>query len=338
MTEFSINKDRKIDVIAIGRVTIDFNPNEINRPLDESRTFSKYLGGSPANVVIGLSRLGKKAGFIGKVSNDQFGRYVKKVFEHEGVDTSHVVTSTGNDTLGLTFTEMKSPTESSILMYRSEASDLKLNVSEIDEAYISKAKILLVSGTALAASPSREAVFKAIEFAKKHQVKIIFDLDYRNYTWRNDEETAIYYSLVARQSSLMIGSREEFDLTGGLLGHTELSDEEIASYWMNEGPNEIVVIKHGKEGSSAFTRNHKKVKVPAYPAKVLKSFGGGDAHGSAMIYCLLENYGIEKALHFASASAAINIGSHSSSESLPTVDEIKAYMEKVGSPFEKIQG
>lgn len=338
MAEFSINRDKEIDVIAIGRVTIDLNPNEINRPLEESRTFSKYLGGSPANVAIGLSRLGKKVGFVGKVSNDQFGRYVKEVFEREGVDTSHIVTSTGNDTLGLTFTEMKSPTESSLLMYRSEVSDLKLNVSEIDEDYISKAKILLVSGTALAASPSREAVFKAIEFAKKHHVKIIFDLDYRSYTWRNDDETAIYYSLVARQSSLIIGSRQEFDLTGGLLNHAKLSDEEIADYWMNEGLNEIIVIKHGKDGSSAFTKDHRQVKVPAYPAKVLKSFGGGDAHGSAMIYCLLENYDIEKALHFASASAAINIGSHSSSESLPTVEKIKSYMDKVGKPFEEIQG
>ncbi len=335
---FSINKDREIDVIAIGRVTIDFNPNEINRPLEKSRTFTKYLGGSPANVVIGLSRLGKKVGFIGKISNDQFGRYVKQIFEREGVDTSHIVTSTGDDKLGLTFTEMKSATESSILMYRNESSDLKLDVSEIDEEYISKAKILLVSGTALAASPSREAVFKAIEFARKHQVRIIFDLDYRSYTWNSKEETAIYYSLVARQSSLIIGSREEFDLTGGLLGHAKLNDLEIANYWMNEGQNEIVVIKHGSKGSSAFTNDHQQVKVPAYPANVLKSFGGGDAHGSAMIYCLLENYSIEKALHFASASAAINIGSHSSSESLPTVDEIKAYMKKVGNPFEKIQG
>lgn len=338
MGELEFKSDSAFDAIALGRITIDFNPNEINRTLVESQTFSKYLGGSPANLAIGLSRLGKKVGFIGKVSSDQFGEFVKKVFEKERIDTTGVVTSQAHDSLGLTFTEMKSPTESSILMYRNGVADLNLNVHEIDREYIAKAKILLVSGTALAASPSREATLKAIEYARQDNVKIIFDIDYREYNWANEDEIAIYYSMVARLSDLIIGSREEFDLTGGLLGHRSLNDKQIADYWMTEGHNQIVVIKHGKEGSSAFTKDGRQVKVPSYPAKVLKSFGGGDAHGSAMIYCLLESYDIEKALHYASASAAINIGSHSSSENLPTLREIEDYIRETGSRLKKIDG
>ncbi|MBU0278241.1 MULTISPECIES: 5-dehydro-2-deoxygluconokinase [unclassified Gemella] len=320
--------DKQYDVICLGRVTIDLNPNEINRTLDKTKSFNMYLGGSPGNVSIGLSRLGNRVGFIGKVSNDQFGTFIIDKLNSENVDTSHVIRSNGRDRLGLTFTEMKSETESSILMYRNEASDLKLSTEEIDEEYIKQTRVLLISGTALSESPSREATLKAMYLAKKHGVAIVFDIDYRSYNWKNEDEISIYYTTVARNSDLIIGSREEFDLTGRLLGLAEKTDKEVATYWMEHGEAEIVIIKHGKKGSCAFDDSGNEYVVPSYPAKVLKSFGGGDAHGSALLTCLLKGYLLEKALHYASASASINIGSHSCSESLPTLEEIEKAVEK----------
>ena len=108
----------------------------MNKPLSESSNFNKYVGGSPANIAVGLSRLGKKAGFIGKVSDDQFGDYVVNYFKNDGIDTSHITRCKNGENLGLTFTEIKSETESSITMYRNEAADLKLDVADIDEEYI----------------------------------------------------------------------------------------------------------------------------------------------------------------------------------------------------------
>ncbi|MBF0714073.1 5-dehydro-2-deoxygluconokinase [Gemella sp. GH3] len=318
-----LEKNRELDVICFGRVTIDLNPNEINRTLDKTKSFNMYLGGSPANLSIGLSRLGNNVGFIGKVSDDQFGTFVIDKLNSENVDTSNIVRAKGKEKLGLTFTEMKSETESSILMYRNEAADLKLSVEDVNEEYIKKSKILLISGTSLAESPSREAALKAMILARKNNVKIVFDVDYREYNWKNKDEISIYYSTVAKNSDIIIGSREELELTGELLGHSLLQDEQIAEYWIQEGSAKIVVIKHGKKGSSAFDNEGSTYNVPSYPAKVLKSFGGGDAHGSAFITCLLKGYSLEKALHFASASASINIGSHSCSENLPTFEEIE---------------
>lgn len=318
-----LEKNRELDVICFGRVTIDLNPNEINRTLDKTKSFNMYLGGSPANLAIGLSRLGNNVGFIGKVSNDQFGTFVIDKLKSENVDTSNIVRSKGVEKLGLTFTEMKSETESSILMYRNEAADLKLSIEDVNEEYIKKSKILLISGTSLAQSPSREAALKAMMLARKNKVKIVFDVDYREYNWKNKDEISIYYSTVAKNSDIIIGSREELELTGLLLGHNLLDDEQIANYWIEEGVAKIVVIKHGKKGSSAFDSENNTYNVPSYPAKVLKSFGGGDAHGSAFITCLLKGYSLEKSLHFASASASINIGSHSCSENLPTLEEIE---------------
>ena len=168
MQYVSFEKDRKYDLIAVGRIAIDFNPLDYFKPLSESQQYRKYLGGSPANVAVGLARLGKKVGFIGKVSDDQFGDYVTDFFAKENIDVSRVKRAKNGEKLGLTFTEILSPTESSILMYRDGIADLALEPSEVDEEYIASAKALLISGTALAQSPSREACLKAVQLAVKN--------------------------------------------------------------------------------------------------------------------------------------------------------------------------
>ncbi|WPC42545.1 5-dehydro-2-deoxygluconokinase [Clostridium sp. JS66] len=326
MKYIEFDNSRKFDVIPLGRAAIDFNPVDVNRTLAESGTFKKYLGGSPANVAVGLARLGKKVGFIGKISNDRFGDFIIDYFKKEGIDTSNIYRAKNGESLGLTFTEILSPTESSILMYRNGIADLSLNVGEIDEEYIKNAKAISISGTALAQSPSREAALKALEYAKKHNTVVIFDIDYREYNWNNKDEIAIYYSIVGKSSDLVIGSKEEFDLMEGLIAKNS-TDEETAKRWIGYG-NKIVVIKHGKEGSTAYTNDGKSYNIKPFPVKLLKSFGGGDAYGSAFIYALLEGWGIMDALEFGSASAAMLVASHSCSDAMPTVDAIKEFIKK----------
>ncbi|MEG0669099.1 MAG: 5-dehydro-2-deoxygluconokinase, partial [Clostridium sp.] len=286
MRYIEFDNTRKLDIVPIGRVAIDFNPTDIHMPLSESQTFKKYLGGSPANIAVGLARLGKKVGFIGKVSDDQFGEFVVNYFNNEGIDTTQVSKCTNGESLGLTFTEIKSPTESSILMYRTGVADLMLSVEDINEEYIANTKAIVISGTALSASPTREASLKALELAKKHNTIVIFDIDYRSYTWKNNDEIAIYYSMVAKNSDIIIGSREEFDLTEAIMVGSS-TDEETAERWLGYG-NKIVVIKHGKDGSTAYTNDEMKYKIKPFPVKLLKSFGGGDAYASAFMYGLLE--------------------------------------------------
>ncbi|MBN1038225.1 MULTISPECIES: 5-dehydro-2-deoxygluconokinase [unclassified Clostridium] len=327
MGYIKFQKDRKFEIVPIGRVAIDFNPIDINRPLSESKTFKKYLGGSPANIAVGLSRLGKKVGFIGKVSKDQFGKFVVDYFDNEGIDTSQIKYTENGESLGLTFTEIASPTESSILMYRNGIADLELDVNEIDEEYIKNTKAIVISGTALAKSPSREATLKALEFAKKNDTVVIFDVDYREYNWKNKDEIAIYYSIVGKQSDIVMGSREEFDLMESLIVKEKSTDEESAKRWLGFG-NKIVVIKHGKEGSTAYTNDGKSYKIKPFPVKLLKSFGGGDAYASAFIYGILEEWDIMDALEFGSASAAMLVASHSCSQDMPTVKQINEFIKE----------
>ena len=242
---------RKLDLIALGRVAIDFNPIDYFKPLSESREFRKYLGGSPANVAVGLARLGGKVGFIGKVSDDRFGDYVTDFFKKEGIDVSRITRASGGEKLGLTFTEILSPTESSILMYRDGIADLMLEPQEVDEEYIASAKALLISGTALAQSPSREAALKAVLIAKKTGTRVIFDIDYRPYNWKCADDISVYYTAVAEKADIIMGSREEYDLTESIY-MADATDEQTAAYWTGKGAK-IVIIKHGKEGSTAHT-------------------------------------------------------------------------------------
>ena len=234
MQYITFDQGKAYDLILLGRVAIDFNPVDLNRPLEESANFNKYLGGSPANIAVGMARLGKRVGFIGKVSDDQFGDYVTHYFQKEGIDTSHITRCRNGENLGLTFTEIISPQESRILMYRDGVADLMLEPEDVEEAYIRKAKALLISGTALAASPSREAALKAVILAGKNGIPVIFDIDYRAYTWKSQDEISIYYSLVAGQSDIILGSREEFDLTERMLG-LDGEDSGSARYWQGCG-------------------------------------------------------------------------------------------------------
>lgn len=320
--EFDNNKE--FDLILLGRVAVDLNPVDYYCPLNESTTFKRYLGGSPANIAVGLARLGKKVGFFARVSDDQLGTFVTDYFDKEGIDTSHIKRCQNGEKIGLTFTEIKSETESSIVMYRNEAADLKLQVEDIDEDYINKAKAILISGTALAESPSREAALKAVALAKKNGVPVIFDIDYRAYNWKNSDEIAIYYSSVAREADIILGSREEYDLTEKFI-KAQMTDKETAAYWHSQNAK-IVIIKHGKEGSTAYTNDGESYSIKPFPVKLLKSFGGGDGYASAFLYGIFEGWEIIDALEFGSASAAMLVASHACSQDMPTVDAVKKFI------------
>jgi 5-dehydro-2-deoxygluconokinase len=327
MTYISFPKQKTLDFAAIGRLCIDLNANEINRPMEETMTFTKYVGGSPANIAIGMSRLGKKTAFIGKIADDQMGRFIDGYLRRNDIDTANVVTDRTGAVTGLAFTEIKSPTDCSILMYRDNVADLKLEAGEVREDIIAQAKMLLISGTALAKSPSREAVFQALAYAKRHGAVIAFDLDYRPYTWTSKEETAVYYNLAAEKCDIILGTREEFDMMEVFEHNPERSDRITAAKWFDYSAK-VVIIKHGKEGSIAYTPDGASHRAKSFPAKVVKTFGAGDSYAAGFLYGLMEGWTLEKSMEFGSAAACIVISSHSCSDAMPTADQVHEYIER----------
>lgn len=337
MTVFQDDPGRTFDVVLLGRVAIDFNPaytdrvQESFKPLKDVHLFEKFVGGSPANIAVGLAHHGLKPGFIAKVSDDQFGDYVTEYFDRAGIDTSHISRAQHGEKLGLTFTEMLSPTESSILMYRNGIADLALDVDDVDEAYIAQARALLISGTALAASPSREAALKAVMLARRVGTPVIFDIDYRAYNWKNADEISIYYAAVAREATIIMGSREEFDLMERLI-QPGMTDEESATYWQGCHA-QIVVIKHGMEGSAAYTAQGERFAVKPFPVTARKGFGGGDGYAAGFLYGLFQEWDVERCLEFGSAEASMMVRANNCSDALPTPDEVQAFIDEEKRQF-----
>jgi len=332
MAYINFPKNRKLDLILLGRVAIDFNPayndkvKEDFKPLKKVHMFEMFLGGSPANITCGVTKHGLKAGFIGKVSNDQFGDYVVDYFKRIGVDTSNISRCKHGENLGLTFTEMLSPKESSILMYRNKIADLQLSTEDIKEEYIKSAKALLISGTSLAESPSREAAIKAAYLAKKNGTILIFDIDYRAYNWKSFDEISIYYSIIAKEADIIMGSREEFDLTERLI-KPGMSDIETAKLWQSYNAK-IVVIKHGMKGSTAYTKDGEKFSIKPFPVKARKGFGGGDGYASGFLYGLYKGWKIIDCLEFGSAEASMMVRSNNCSDDLPNEKQVKEFIKE----------
>lgn len=330
MKYITFDQTREYDLILLGRIAIDFNPayndqvKEEFRPLKKVHMFEKYLGGSPANIAVGVNKHGLKTGFIAKVSDDQFGDFVTEYFEEAGIDTSQITRCTNGEKLGLTFTEMLSPSESSILMYRNCIADLQLSVDDIHEDYIKNAKALLISGTALAQSPSREAAVKAVMLAKSNDTKVIFDIDYRAYNWKNEDEISVYYSMVAKEADIIMGSREEFDLTEKLI-RPGMTDEESAAYWHACGAK-IVVIKHGMKGSTAYTCDGERYSIKPFPVQARKGFGGGDGYAAGFLYGLYRGWEVIDCLEFGTAEASMMVRSNNCSDDLPTEEAVRAFI------------
>lgn len=332
MRYLTFDQTRPYDLVLLGRVAIDFNPayndqvREEFKPLKDVHVFEKFVGGSPANIAVGITRHGMKAGFFAKVSADQFGDYVVEYFDKQGIDTSRITRCTNGEKLGLTFTEMLSPNESSILMYRNCIADLQLHVDDIDEDYIKQAKAILISGTALAQSPSREAALKAVMLAKKNNTRIIFDIDYREYNWQSVDEISIYYSAVAKEADIIMGSREEFDLTERLI-QPGLTDQETAALWQGCRAR-LVVIKHGMKGSTAYTADGESFSIRPFPVNARKGFGGGDGYASGFLYGLYQGWDILDCLEFGSAEASMMVKSNNCSDALPGTAQVKAFIEE----------
>ncbi len=330
MSYIELDQTRPLDIVLLGRIAIDFNPaysdsvKEEFKPLKDVHYFEKYVGGSPANIAVGVTHHGLKAGFIGKVSDDQFGDFVTEYFDAQGIDTSHVTRCTNGEKIGLTFTEMLSPSESHILMYRNCIADLQLSVDDIDPDNIASAKMLLVSGTALAESPSREAAIKAALVARQVGTPVVFDIDYRAYNWKSADEISIYYSYVANLADIIMGSREEFDLTEALI-RPSMTDEQSAAYWQQRNAK-IVVIKHGMEGSTAYCDDGERFSIKPFPVTARKGFGGGDGYGSGFLYGLFQGWDIQDCLEFGSAEASMMVRANNCSDALPGPDEVRAFI------------
>lgn len=315
---------RKLDIILAGRAGIDLNADRYNCTFAETPSFTKTVGGSPANIAQGTAKLGLKTGFIGKVSGDGMGDYILQVFRETGIDVSGVIQDQTGARNCLAITEIRSPSNSGSYLYRENTADLLLAPGDINENYVKQADAVLLSGTALSESPSREAILTLITYARRNDVRVIMDLDYRPYGWKSPEETAIYYAMAAENCDVIIGNREEFNALEKISMPENRDDHRSAEALFSMGV-QLVIIKDGARGSCAYTPDGEVIKRGVIPTHIKKTFGSGDAYAAGLLYGLFRQWSIGDAMDLGSACASIVLAGDSCAGALPTLEEAEKH-------------
>jgi 5-dehydro-2-deoxygluconokinase len=294
-----------LEVVTIGRVSVDLYPEQIGVPLAQVRTFRKMLGGSPTNVAVATARLGHRAAVVTKVGADGFGDYVRIALTEFGVDPAFVGTDDELRT-PLAFCEIYPPDDFPLLFYRQPtAPDLRLTDADLAKVPVEEVPLLWVTGTGLAEEPSRSATLAALR-RRGRRGHTVFDLDYRPMLWHDDP--APWYREAAELSTVLVGNREEWAVLG-------------------DAPDGIdVVIEKRGPGGVHGTRGGESVVVPPVTIEVVNGLGAGDAFGGALCHGLLEEWPIEQVLRFANAAGAFVASRLGCADDMPTQSEVEALL------------
>ena len=323
--QFDMSKPR--DVVALGRSGIDLYPNEFG-PTNQVTTYTKYIGGSPANTAVQMAKMGISVGFISKVSQDHFGQYVRYYLESQGIDVT-CMTDVDDPNIRHSLAVAEQPEKGSInyFFYRNnDIADLHLSMDDIDESYIAQFKALLISGTSMCTSPAREAVLLAIEYAHRNNVRVIFDPDHRDISWKTLDEASLYYWMVAEKSDLIFGTRDELDIVERLHLPGNTDDAKSAAALLKFQPS-MVCIKHGEEGSNVYMKDGTVLHGDIYPARVYKVLGAGDSFAGSFVSRIVRGRPVEEALRYAAAAASLTISGKACSASMPKLDVVEDYMK-----------
>lgn len=337
---------KQYDLLAAGRAGIDFNPVHIGHTFALTPEFTKSVGGSPSNIVIGAAKLGLRTGFIGKTSYDGMGEYICQTFRHFGIGTEGLVFDHTGARNCLAILEVISSENSGAYeskgddcfhgtyLYREKTADMLLCAGEISEEQIAASRSVVVTGTAFSMEPSRSAMFRILELARKHHVTTVLDLDYRPYGWTGLEEASACYQKMLPQCDIILGNRQEFDVVE-LTAMPENKDNRVSAETMLKNGADIVIVKDGSNGSWGYSKNAAPVFRACIPTKILKTFGSGDAYAAGFMYGFLNGHSLAESIEFGTANASLALaGGISCSESMPSVDQMLAHREKSLSCWE----
>lgn len=316
------------DVIVMGRANVDMYVANPGDSLEDSVMFEKSVGGSAANIAVGLSRLGRTVDFLGMVSDDPFGRYVEHFLEDNGIGTKFLRRDDSGSLTSLAFAE-RQKVDSQVLFYRNQASDLMVEIDDIPVSELQSTAVLVTTGTGFSASPGREATFFAMETAISGGTRVVLDLDWRVSAWDSERTAGLVYRMAAEKTDVIIGTREEFEVLLNLVSAPKkLSDLEIAERLLDGRP-ELVVIKRGPEGSNAYGADGSTWKTGIFPVDVKKNYGAGDAFAAALTHGLLSGREPDEAMKWGAGAAGIVVSNTACAASAPTMEELQAFIKSV---------
>ncbi|MFQ5928507.1 MAG: 5-dehydro-2-deoxygluconokinase [Acidobacteriota bacterium] len=304
-----------MDVSILGRIGYDLYADDHNVPLKDVTKFSRYLGGSSANMAVGLRRLGLRVGIIGCLGTDELSQYLVEYLQKEDVETRFVRLKAGY-LPSFCLTEVSPPDHFPQVFYREKPADTEVEVADEERAFICQTQLFITNGTSLCASPSRESTYRAMEWAHRAAVKVAFDVDYRGMSWDSPAQAALHARLALPFVDILIANPEEICL----VAETENVEEAIDR--VREVGVPLVVAKLGSDGTRAIT-SEESLFFPSYPVKVLSTIGAGDGFASGFLCALVKGMPLGEALKYGNAAAAIVVNRLMCSEAMPRLPEVE---------------
>ena len=329
---------RHLDVITIGRSSVDLYGAQIGGRLEDMGSFQKYIGGSPTNMAAGTARLGLKSALITRVGDEHMGRFIREELAREGVDVRGVKTDPDRLT-ALVLLGIRDDKQFPLIFYRENCADMALCEDDIDEGFIAEARAVVATGTHLSHRRTEAAVLKALTLARKHGLQTALDIDYRPNLWglaghgegenRFIENAAVTAKLLATLHlfDLIVGTEEEFHIAGGT------TDTIAALRAVRAVSKATLVCKRGPMGAAAFTAaipaslDHGQTG-PGFPIEVFNVLGAGDGFMSGLLKGWLDGEDWPTALTYANACGAFAVSRHGCTPAYPSWEELQFFLKR----------
>jgi fructokinase len=312
-------------VVCLGEVLVDFIAEKPG-PLSEASTFQKCPGGAPANVAVGIARLGTSCGFIGKVGSDAFGEFLVAELTRNKVNTQGIA-YTNHAPTALAFVSRSDAGDREFLFYRNPCADILLSESDLPLEWLQNTKFLHCGGVSLTQNPSRHASIQAIQLAQKHGAMVSFDPNLRLGLWANGLKD---YQNVLQQVlptvDLFLPSDEE------LTAFIGTNDLEKALRQAHELGPQIICLKRGKQGALVSTKapdgTIQQFSQPSFDVSVLDTTGAGDGFNAGLLVGLANGLPLAEAVVQGTEVASLVITKIGAMTALPTLDELTDFRQK----------
>jgi 5-dehydro-2-deoxygluconokinase len=328
----------KLDLITIGRSSVDLYGAQIGGRLEDMASFQKYIGGSPTNIAAGTARLGLKSALITRVGNEHMGRFIREQLAREGVDVTGVKTDPERLS-ALVLLGIRDQEQFPLIFYRENCADMALCEDDIDPAFITSARAVVATGTHLSHPQVEAATLKALNIARANGIQTALDIDYRPNLWglaghdagesRFIESAAVTAKLQSTLHlfDLIVGTEEEFHIAGGSTDTVE------ALRAVRNVSGATLVCKRGPMGAVAFTGAvpdslDKGESGPGFPIEVFNVLGAGDGFMSGLLKGWLDGADWATALTYANACGAFAVSRHGCTPAYPSWDELQFFLSR----------
>jgi 5-dehydro-2-deoxygluconokinase len=323
MSDLSRLKGRNF--VIIGRAGMDFYPEPPGTKTEHATHFFSCLGGSSANIGVAIVKLGGRADLVTCVSDDAIGRFALNELDRYGVGRAHVRSVGGEARNSLAVVETTIEDHQSVI-YRNGAADFEMTTEDVEAVDYAAYSGLITTGTVFAAEPSRSAAFRAFELARAAGLPLIFDIDYRPYSWPSPQVASEVYSRAGALCDVIVGNDVEFgfmagDYDRGLDKARELVAKGAA----------IAVYKMGEKGAITITPEG-EVATGIYRTEALKPTGAGDSFMGGFVSGLADGLPLREAVLRGSAAAAMVVARVGCAPAMPTREELDDFLTRHAGP------